>query len=226
MLILLLFIGTARALTLALTDNISDKYTFSNHGSSFDFMFTVLKGAALGKEFHIEEDEFNDYINRKYTSPAASDGSGVDKVHILFNKAEPSQIYAHAFIHSTGIAIKANAEFSLDSSTSRFSITLSDAWVGELKIPDFILSAVLRSVLSENKDITVSGTTISAHASYNIEISESSLNVRLMELTVGNQEISCRTNSLAGEALRALTEYLLSKEGGEHIKNLWDKIRN
>ncbi len=208
--------------TQAKTDNISNLYTAPR--SENTFLKTILKGSLFGKDFTVSEQEFNEYINQHYCNDS-SDRKGADHLRIFFHSDEPSEIYAHAYIFGTDFAMSANADFEFDSGSSVLSVKLSNAKIGELHVPDQILSLVLSSMFDDRENLSVSGTTVSALCSYSFDLKNTSFNVRLCSFVPSEGVISCRTNSLTAEALRAAAEYLMSDDGKQLISTAWDAIK-
>ena len=214
-----------RCISLAFTDNISDKYTL-DEGYDNTFLKSLLVGAAFGKEFEIGETEFNTYINRKYCIDPNDGGSGADHIMIYFHDKEPAEIYAHIFIKGFQFAVRSKLKFSLDGETSVLSARLFEAYVGELAIPDNILSYILSKV-SENKEhISVNGTTISVTAKYTYSIKDYDIDLYIKEFTPADGEVRCKTNSLTGQALKVVGEYITSDEGREALSGIYNSIKD
>lgn len=214
-----------RCIALAFTDNIKDKYTL-NEKSENTFLKTLLVGAAFGKEFEISEAELNTYINKKYCTDYDSNNSGVDHIMVYLHEGEPAEIYAHIYIKGFRFAVRSKLSFSLDTETSTLSVGLYDAYVGELGIPDKVLSYIL-SRLSENKEhIIVSGTTINVEAKYTYKIKDYDIDLYIRNFVPSDGKVMCRTNSLTGQALKVAGEYISSDEGKEALSSIYNKIKD
>ena len=215
-----LIIFICRCISLAFTDNIRDKYTM-NETADNTFLKSLLIGAAFGKEFEMGETEFNTYINNKYCTDYKSSGSGVDHIMIYFYDDVPSEVYAHIFINGSQFAIHSKLEFSLDSGTNILSVKLFDAYIGELGIPDSILSFIL-SKISENKEhISVSGTTLNITAKYTYKIKSYDIDLCIEEFIPKDGSVLCKT-----KALKVAVEYITSDEGKKMLSGIYDKIKD
>ena len=214
-----------RCIALAFTDNIKDKYTL-NEKSENTFLKTLLVGASFGKEFEISEAELNTYINKKYCTDYDRNNSGADHIMVYLHEEEPAEIYAHIYIKGLQLAVRSKVEFSLDKETSVISARFYDAYVGELGIPDSILSYILSRV-SENKDnMSVSGTAISIVAKYTYEIKDYDIDLYIKNFVPSERKVMCQTNSLTGQALKVAGEYITSDEGREALSGIYNRIKD
>ena len=210
---------------LAFQDNIQSKYTLTE--TTDTFLSTLLKGAVFGKEFEISETEINSYINEKYCTQKGENEAGLDHVRIDFHEGGSDDIYAHIYYKSYELAAHSKILFSLDEQTSILSAKLYNAYIGELRISENILSYLLSKIFENSEHITVNGTTLSVTASYTYDIKNTDgITLSLKHTQSTEDSVKCRTNSLTGEALKAAGEYLISEEGREAVSGIWGDIKN
>lgn len=208
-------------LSLIFKDDYADKYMLDK---TDDTLITdVFTAALFGSDFDVTEDQLNTYANQTFCSTDSDKSNTLEHIRIYFHKDQPSEIYAKIRLYSYELAFYTKAEFSFKDSDNILSIKLSSAKLGELPVPDFILSKVL-SKISENQNIiSVSDTTISVQATYNYDIADDyTLTVSLIKFVPQEKCVSCRTNSLTNEALGLLKKYLTSDEGKKYLKELFD----
>lgn len=208
-------------LTLIFKDDYSDKYMLDKTDDTL--IADVFTAALFGSDFDVTEDQLNTYADQNYCSTDPEKSNAIEHIRIYFHKDQPSEIYAKIRLYSYELAFYTKAEFSFHDSDNILSVKFSNAKLGELPVPDFILSSVLAKI-SENKNIiSVSGTTISVKATYNYDIADDyTLTVSLMKFVPQEKYVSCRTNSLTDEALNLLKKYLTSNEGKKYLKELFD----
>ncbi len=220
-----LCIFICRCISLAFTDNIEDKYTITDGGDN-TFLKTILVGAAFGKEFEVSESEFNTYINEKYCTEPEEGKSGPDHIRFYFHDNAPAEMYARIFIKNFRLAVRTKVDFSIDGETNVISARLYDAYVGELAIPDNILSYILSRISEDREHLTVSGTVLSITAKYTYEIRDYDIDLYIMNFKPAEGKIICKTNSLTGQALKAAGEYITSDEGREALSGIYNKIKD
>ena len=209
-------------ISLALKDNYSDKYTLKETDDTF--LETVLKGTVSGDEYDISDTQINTYINKKYCG--ISDDSGAEHIMIYFHKDRPTEIYAQILYKGTELAIKADAEISIERDTSTVTVTLVNAYIGELKISDHFLSRILHRIYDNSEFVKVDRTSLSAVAAYEFEIKNFEVHAYLKIFTPVEGAIHCRSNSLKGEALRIAAEYIMSDEGREKISDIYNYFKD
>lgn len=208
-------------LTLIFKDDYSDKYMLDK---TDDTLITdVFTAALFGSDFDVTEDQLNTYADQNYCSTDPEKSNAIEHIRIYFHKDQPSEIYAKIRLYSYELAFYTKAEFSFQDSDNILSVKFSNAKLGELPVPDFILSSVLAKISENQNIISVSGTTISVKATYNYDIADDyTLTVSLMKFVPQEKYVSCRTNSLTDEALNLLKKYLTSNEGKKYLKELFD----
>lgn len=205
-------------LSLAFKDNYADKYTLD--ATDDGLISEILIGDMFGIDTDITETQLNTYINKTFCTSDTEEKNSVQHIRIYFHKNEPSEIYAKIRLYSYELAIYTKAEFNFEPSDNTLSIRLSNAKIGELSIPDFILSNVLSKTLENKEKISVNGTTLSVKTSYEYEIKDSySVTILLEKFEVQESYVSCRTNNLSEEALDLLNDYLSSDEGKQYFKD-------
>lgn len=219
-------------LSLAFQDIYTDKYTLDKTDDTF--IITILKGAACGKDFNVSEEQFNTYINTKYCSDSTDKQNKLKNIRIYFNQNQSSEIYAKTEFLGYDFGICAKADFKFNTSIDTLSITLSDAKIGKLSIPDCVLKNILYRVIKDNEYLKVNNLTVSVKTKYKYDLKHSSISVELTKFVPQNGYISCCTNNLSKEALNSLKEYLKSEDGKKYLKdklnvdidNIKDKIRS
>ncbi len=224
-LVLLLTAGliVGRIASLALTDTMQEKYTIVEHEDTF--LQTLLKGALFGKEFEVDEAELNTYLNAKYCSEKRPDKRGVDKLRVYFHEGAPAEVYAHVYTQHFEFAVKTDLSLDIDSDTSTVYARLSHAQIGEWKISDDLLHRLLQKIYDSSTNVEVQGTTVILKAEYTYELKNTHLTLRLTQLDPGDGRVTCRTNSLTSEALRAVTDYLRSDEGKAKMGEIYESIK-
>lgn len=220
-LLIALIIWLLCCLTLIFKDDYSDKYMLDK---TDDTLITdVFTAALFGSDFDVTEEQLNTYANENYCSTDPDKTNSLEHIRIYFHKDEPSEIYAKIRLYSYELAFYTKAEFSFNDSDNILSVKFSSAKLGELSVPDFILSNILSKISENQKIISVSGTTVSIKATYNYDIADDyTVTVSLMKFVPQEKCVSCRTNSLTDEALNLLKKYLTSKEGREELKKIFD----
>lgn len=214
-----------RCISLAFTDNIRDKYiTDESHDNTF--LKTLLVSASFGKEFEISETQINTYVNKKYCSTPEKSNSGADHIGIYFRKNAPTEIYAHIFIGQLQFAVRSKLKFSFNSETNTLSARLFDAYVGELGIPDNILSFLLPKIFKNKDNLVVNGTTFIISAKYTYKIKDYDIDLYIREFIPDDGKVQCKTNSLTGQALKVAVEYIKSDEGKKALSGIYNGIKD
>lgn len=216
----LIITGACICTALVLTDSIQSEYTLKEETNTF--YIDLLKGAVLGKEFDLSENEVNTFLNKKYCT---SQGDGLYNVMVDLNKDEPSKVFAKVRIHGTDIAVRADLTVYSDGQ-HQIVTELHNAYAGELKIPDLILAHILRKVFSSSDRISADGTRLTIKAEYTYEFTSTSISLYLTEISADDGILHCRTNSLTAEALHAAIDYLTSEEGQEAVSSLINGVKD
>ena len=146
--------------SLAIQDNIKDKYTMTETDDSF--MNTALKNAITGSSFEVSEVQLNTYINKKF----CGEKEFLRKVRVYFHKDEPIEIYGLIHNWNRDFAISARAETRLDKEKGIVAVKLSDVKLGELRIHDIVLHTILRDFADKNKYVTFSEGTLYVQSNY------------------------------------------------------------
>ncbi len=217
--VILLVIWACCCLSLAFTDNYSDKYTLTEADDTLTASF--FKASVFGDDFNITDTQINTFINNTLCEAADESDNRIENACIYFHENEPSELYARIKLYGYEFGIYAEAELSFDSYNSATEIKLSNARLGELEIPDFVLSYALSKIIGENEYACVSGTTIRITASYEYEIySGYNINLTLKSLEVHDEYITASTNSLSEDVLALLRKYLSTDEGYEALNEI------
>lgn len=208
-------------ISLIFKDDYADKYTLDK---TDDTLITdVFTAALFGNDFDVTEEQLNTYANRTFCSTDPDKSNTLEHIRIYFHKDQPSEIYAKIRLYSYELALYTKAEFNFQDSDNILSVKFSNAKLGELPVPDFILSSVLAKISEHHNITSVSGTTISVKALYEYNIADDyTLTVFLIKFLPQEKYVSCRTNSLTDEALNLLKKYLTGDEGKKYLKELFD----
>ena len=204
--------------SLAFHDDYADKYTLSETDDTIKS--SIIKGAVVGEEFEITEAQFNTYINDLICSDGSSKNT-FEKTAIYFHENEPSELYAKIRLMGYNFGFYSKITFNLDTSENKLHITLSDAKIGRLDIPEKLLSKAISEMLKDKEDIFVYGTTIAIKSSYEYKLKNISIPIELEEFTPHESYISCRTNNLSLETLNSVKDYLKTDEGKEELKEIF-----
>lgn len=204
--------------SLAIQDNIEDKYTMTETDDSF--MMTVLGNAIVGREFNVSEVELNTYINKKF----CGEDQLLRKVRLYFHKDKPIEIYGRIHNWNRDFAVSACAETSLDSENGVVAVKISDAKLGELRIHDIVLHTILKDLADKNDYVTFSGDTLYVQSDYSYEFDDLKFSLKLEKFEPKDGIIRCKTNSVSQDAVKSLREYWLSGKAKGKLKDLFNKI--
>lgn len=225
---LIIIIGAAiwlcHCITLAFQDDYKDKYTLSETDDTF--ILTMLKASVFGEDFQITEAQFNTYINKKLCSESNEADNCIENIAVYFHEDAPAELYAKIKLYGYDFGFYSKVSFALDTSNNILTATLSDAKLGNLDIPDNILSKALSKALESKSNINVDGTSVSLKSSYEYKIKNYTILMVLEELTPREGYANCRTNSLSQEAINALKDYIKSDEGKKELAEFFGNQLN
>ncbi len=212
--IMLLLITVGICFFLALQDDNGDKYTFD--GNDTTLMYTALKGAVSGKEFTLDEIQVNTYLNDEIVQK----NDNIKNLRIYFNNSV-TEIYSKISYMNHDITLYSKADISLDTINNTFNIKLYDAKIGKLPINHFILEYIISANIHPTDNVSVNHGIIYIRSSYDFNIDSFILNITFKEFSVGHKIITCKTNSLASDALDVLINALKTSDGREKLKHLF-----
>ncbi len=189
-------------------------------------MSTLISGCAFGKSFEVSEKQLNTYINEKYCTPFSQDGSGIENICIYFKKGEDPQFYAKIYTKSRELAVRGRAQIYSVGDNGEYELRLYDSYIGELKLSEGALQFLLPKILNDGKYYTVESNIISVNARYTVTVKNRELEIYLMSFEPADEAVVCRTNSLTGEALNALEDYISSDEFRQKVSDTYKNIKD
>ncbi len=214
LLIGVLVVGSV-CISLALRDNIKEKYTMTETDDGF--LFTVLKGAVFGKAFEVSDVQVNTYMNDKFC--------GADKplknIRVYFHNNESDEFFAKIHYFNHDLAFQGKVDYTLDKSEGVIAASLKDVKIGELSIDGIILNALLSGLAEKTDNVQLKDGLLYIRTRYLYELGDLSLTLRLEELESGDGMITCRTNSLTLEVLGAVKDYIFSEKGKELFQRIF-----
>ena len=204
-LLILLILSTIFLLyctTMVFRDQYPDKYTLdkTDHTLTFD----TVKAAVSGSEFQLSNEQINTFLNEKITVRSDSE-NGIEKIRIYLHNDDNSEVYAKLRYRNYSFAFY--AQISITTAGSNMKINLSNARLGELAVPDFVVSYALGKIFENHPIIKTDDTAITLDLSIDYTISENNiihLSLRHFESCEGYAK--CRTNNLTLQALKALVK--------------------
>ena len=202
-------------ITLAMRDNIRDKYTLTEKDDGF--LYTVLGGAVLGRQFETSEAEINTYINDKF----CGESKLLRNLMVYFRKDEPVQIYGRLHFLEHDLAFQAEGDFSLDSTEGIIVISLKNVMLGELKLHDLVINSILSGFADKTKNVDFRDGKLYLKTRYEYQLGDYSLTLRLEQLSAGDGKAICKTNSLTLEVLGIVKDFLFSEQGKEFFKRIF-----
>lgn len=208
-------------IALASDDIYESRYTMTRTDDSL--LSTVLKASLTGREFTVTEDQFNSYVNAHFCNYSPEKGSGLEKIRFYFHKDEPVEIFARVHIRGKSFGIRCNADIGLDPDTHIFTVIVRDQFIGRLHLHSLTVDHLLRKLFENTERITPSENSASAKAEFSYEIASTSFRLYLTKLSPGDGCLTCRSNSLAGEALKAAVSYLASEKGRKLLSGIWNR---
>lgn len=212
--LILSLIAAGICIFLAVQNDNEDKYT--SYQKDDTLLYTALKSAVFGQEFQLSENQINTYIN----DLLIPQNKNMKNCVVFFNDGI-AEIYAKVTYMNNDFGLYAKADISLDTASNSFAVRLDDAKLGRLPIPDNILKTILEQNIPSDETISVKDGIIYITSSYNFNINDFILNLTFEKFDIGDHTVTCRTNSLAKNALDVLKQALMTPEGREKLKNLF-----
>ena len=199
---------------LAFQDDNENKY--NSYQNDDTLLYTTLKGAVLGEDFQLTENQVNTFINN-YIIPQ---NKNIKNFRVFFSDGT-TEIYTKVTYMNNDFGLTAKADISLNTVSNLFSVRLYDAKLGRLPIHEKILKNILENNIPHDENIYVRDGIIYINSSYNFDIDDFTLNLTFEKFVVDDKVVMCRTNSLAQNALKVLAQALMTPEGREKLKNLF-----
>lgn len=216
--VILAVIFSAICVVFALQDNNRDKYTLDETDDSF--LDIVLKSAVTGSEFKVTEAQINTYLDNKFCS--GNESSNVLKnIRLYFHKNDDTELYARIRYKDHYFSVYAKTKIELDPKTGIAAVNIYNAKLGELPVPNFILNKVISHFSENQKYVSFDNNTLYIQTLYKYEFDTFTIALNLEKFDIEDGEVSCKTNSLTWEALKALKDYLLSDKGQEMCKRIF-----
>lgn len=205
--------------TLAFKDDYADKYELGTKDDSL--VGDTFKAALFGKNFELSESQINTFFNEQYCSENPKNGNGLEKIHIYFHPDDQTEIYAKLKCQGYDFAFYSKAAISTDGD-GRLRVNLYDTKLGELSLPDWLLSWALSQIFADNENISADETTLSVKAGNDYTLGKLSVNLSIKHFLPKEGSVSCQTNNLTHEAIRVVRQYCLSAEGRKTLKELFN----
>lgn len=192
----LLLIAATIMVILAFQDPYKDKYTTTKEADS-TLIADMVEAAALGNDFVADDDDINAYI-REYIE-RRDEGFPIKDVAIYFNEDEPIDIYGHFKIMNMDFAFYIKAESTLDVEKEILTLRFSDAKLGNLPIPDFIVTKILDKYLGEY--FAVDGMEVDLPVSADYEIEGVKVPLRLEKFEPDDGCVTLCSNNILAETI-------------------------
>ena len=221
--LLLALIGVTIGLCLCATLAYKDTYAEKDERGTKDdsFVGDTFKAALFGKNFELSEAQINTFFNERYCSENPESGNGLEKIHIYFHPDDQTEIYAKLKCKGYDFAFYSKAAISMDGE-GMLRVNLYDTKLGELTLPDWLLSWALSQIFSDNENINADATAISVKAGNDYTLGNISINLSLKHFLPKEGGVNCQTNNLTREAIRVVRQYCLSAEGRKMLKELFN----
>ena len=203
-------------LTLAMRDNIRDKYTLTVKDDGF--LYSVLGGAVLGREFDASETEINTYINDKF----CSEQKLVRNLMVYFHKDDSVQIYGRLHFLEHDLAFSADGSITFDGAGGVAVLSLSNVMLGELRLHDLVINSILSGFADKTKNVDFRDGKLYIKTSYEYQLGDYSLTLRLEQLRTDEGKAVCKTNSLTLEVLEIVRKFIFSEQGREFFKRIFN----
>lgn len=208
-LIVLIVFTVAAAVTctaLALQDPYNDKYSTEDTVTiDSDLMADIAKAAAFGKEYIASDEEVNSYIRKAIN---AKEDSRLKDLAVYFHNDRLSEIYGRLNLDIVGFnsdfAFSSEADFSVNSERKMLDITLSNAKLGMLSIPDFALADVLNKTLADK--VAIENTTISLPVSFETEVEGIEIKLCLEEFSPNEESVTIKSNKVLTDTLDSASD--------------------
>lgn len=164
--IALILIAVTVMVILAFQDPYKDKYTTTKEADS-TLIADLVEAAALGNDFVADDDDINAYI-REYIE-RLDDSFPIKDIAIYFNSDEKIDIYGRFKMMNMDFAFYIKAEGKLDTEREILTLSFSDAKLGRLPLPNFIVSKILYKYLGEYFSVDGMDVDLPVSADYEIE---------------------------------------------------------
>lgn len=213
--VILLLVLVAAAVTvcavLALQDPYADKYsTTDTVDVDANLIASVAEAAVFGKDYTADDQEFNSYIRKLLDS---SEDSRLKDLALYFHEDNKAEIYGRInmdipwFNYTGDFGVYCEAEFKLDETDGVLEMTLSNAKLGMLPLPDSVLGDALSEKLAKLSDeLTVEGTTVRFPVSFETTVEGIDIKVSLESFSSSEGSVTIRSNKVLTDTLDSATD--------------------
>lgn len=212
-------------LSLALIDNNESKYTLDKTDDSF--LLSVLKGSFLGNEFNVTEEQLNTFLNKKFCQPEKPGSENMLKnLRLYFHEDMPAEIYAKIHYLNLDFSFYARADIRMEDNSGIAVVRISDVKIGELPVPDFIIQNMLSDFAGSKSFVAFTDGALLVQTFYDYSFDTFGFSLHLERFEMHDGSVTCKTNNLTFEILKALKDYLMSERGQELSRKLFGHTLN
>ncbi len=204
-LIVLTISAAVTCVALACQDPYCERYSTEDTVTvDSNLIAEAAKSAVFGKEYTASSSEVNSYIRKALT---AKKSSTLKDLAVYFHEDGLTEVYGRLKLDVNGterdFAFSSNADFSV-SPEKTLDIKLSNANLGLLPIPDFVLAKVLDKTLDGK--IAHEYTTISLPVSFETEIEGIKITLFVKEFTPKEESVTIKSNDVLADTLDSATD--------------------
>lgn len=211
LLVILAVLAAVVCAALATQDPYEEKYSTTDTVTvDTDLIANIAEAAVFGKDYTADDEEVNSYIRKAIDS---SEDSKLKDLAIYLHDDSKAEIYGRVnmnipFLSYTGdFGVYCEAEFKLKEESGILEMTLSNARLGMLPIPDSLIGEVLSEKLENITDkITVEGTTVKFPASFETTVEGIDIKVSLESFTTSEGSVTVKSNKVLADTLDSATD--------------------
>lgn len=204
--LLIIILSALIMISLAFTDDNTDKY---NSLPSNELAKEVAMSAVFDNEAYITEESLNSFIayliQQANNSGVFGSDCTLNALYIEINSGTPSHLYFQITYKERDLGFSADINAYFDEVNQTIKLSLDNAYVGRLKIPNSLLSYVLSKInfasalgFSSVDDLTI---TLPTHYSLSIDDIGTIVEIDIINLNVDNGEIYIQTNPIAQDTI-------------------------
>ena len=227
--VLSLLVALLVCVKLAFTDDNTDKYTVT---PDITPATTIAVNAALGNETDISEMDLN-HIVAYLVQKANDENLFNEKYRILaayfdINSGAPSRCYFQVDYKERILGFSADIRLENDHTNSAIHMYFENAKVGRLKVPNKVISTVLkRTNLSNTTNyISLDELSLNLPTQFNVKVpvlsTEIPIEIQIEDFKIFEDEIHIETNPIASDALDNAKKDILGKIGDYAAENIPD----
>ena len=185
-------------------------------------MMSVLKGSFLGNDFKVSEDQLNTFLNEKFCQPEKPGSESMLKnLRLYFHEDMPAEVYAKFHYGKHDYSLYAKALIVMEDNSGIAAVRISDVKVGELPVPDFMIQKLLSDFADSKSFVAFSDGTLLIQTFYDYSFDTFGFSLHLEKFEMHEGSVTCKTNNLTFEVLKALKDYLMSEQGQELSRRLF-----